>query len=228
MKQQSNKIVKGLKITGSVVFYVVMGALLLFAITTMTRRKQYDIPHLFGLGYLVVKEEARSMIGDNEDSFNPGDLVLVKVLNEKAQKELDLRALADKEIVVSFADRTLGEVNTHRVERYIEESDRIVTKGDNVGEEDPFELDREDILGIYRGKIKGAGKPIEFLNTKLGFGLVILLPMGLMLLWQGAVVIRNVFAVKTDNLRAQLEIEKEEERERIKREILEEMKKEEE
>ncbi len=227
MEQQTNKTVRIVKIALSSIFYFIIALLLLFSFASLTRRTEKDIPNIFGLGFLAFHEEADSMVGPNKDSFNPGDLVFVKVLSKKKQEKLDLALMKEQGVVVSFYDYNIKSINTHRVYEYDELTDTIRTKGDNRPA-DNFFLDRGDIVGVYSGKIKGAGKVIAFMQTQMGFAVVVVLPMLILLAWQGYKLIRNVFEVKEETLKESLEQAREEERERIKRELLEEMNKKEE
>lgn len=228
MKQQPNKVIKGIKIGLSVIFYIIIAVLLVFSLATITKRKVNDIPNIFGFGFLAVDEDAVSMQGDKKESFDPGSLVFVKVLNAKDKEKLDMQKLADDGVVISFFDPYLEIINTHRVIRYENHpvlGESVVTQGDNPNnEEDPFNLHRGDILAIYRGHVGGVGKAIGFMQTQLGFALVVMVPMLLILFWQGYVLIKNIYVAKTETLKATLEKEKEEERQRIKQELLEEMK----
>ncbi len=227
MEQQTNKTLKVVKIALTSVFYVIIALLLIFSIATLTRKTEKDIPNIFGLGFLAVHEEADSMVGPNKDSFNPGDLVFVKVLNKKQQDKLDLAAMKEQGVVISFYDFNIKTINTHRIVEYDALTDTIRTKGDNK-EIDNFFLDREEIRGIYSGKLKGVGKAVAFMQTPLGFAIVVIVPMLLLLGWQGYKLIKNIYAVKEETLKESLKQAREEERERIKRELLEEMNKKEE
>lgn len=247
--KQPNKAIKILKITSSVIFYVIIGFLFLFAITTLTRKREDDIPNLFGLGFLAVHEKATSMVGQNDDSFNPGDLIFIKVLNKKQQEKLDLEKLYNDGAVISFFDESVtyvqgGAINTHRVVEHHDDSKGgyIITRGDNVfdhegnPQSDSLHIRNNMVLGIYKGKIRGFGKVVYFMQTTMGFALVVILPMLLLLVWQGYILIRNVFQVKEQKLQEQYvppqgeglsEEErkriKDEERERIRQELLKEL-----
>ena len=160
--EKSNKgLKKGIKIALLSIFYLIIGLLLLFSVATLSVKTVKDIPNLFGKGFLAVHEQADSMVGDNKDSFNPGDLVFVNVLSEKQKQELDLQKLKDEGAVISFYDHNIKRINTHRVIDYNETKGTLTTQGDNVDEPDIVPVYRSDIVGIYIGKAKSLGKPIE-------------------------------------------------------------------
>ena len=214
MKEQ-NKTLKIVKITLNVIFYTLIALLLLYSVIIISSRGNNKIPNLFGNGFLAV--ETDSMVGDNKDSFNPGDLIFVKILSdaEKANlKEGD---------IITFIDPALSsKLNTHRI--YEVRNDGLIqTKGDKYNDPDVYLLEGKDIIAIYTGKIAGLGKFTLFLNTQLGFGLVVLLPIFLMLVYQGYVLFSNLFDIKKEKAKEELSLEKE----RMREELLKELKAEE-
>lgn len=226
MEKTNKSFKKGIKIALLSIFYLIIGFLLLFSIATLSVKTVKDIPNLFGKGFLAVHEQADSMVGDNKDSFNPGDLVFVKVLSEKQKEALDLQKLKDEGAVISFYDHNIRRINTHRVVGYNETTKSLTTQGDNESSPDIIPVYRNDIIALYTGKAKGLGKPIAFMQTPLGFGLIVVMPTLALLIYQGIVLIRNIYISKEEKLKLSLEENIDLERERIRAELLEEMKKE--
>lgn len=217
---------KALKRTLLGIYYFVIALLLLFSIATLSVKRANDIPNLFGRGFLAVDPQANSMVGNNKDSFNPGSLVFVKVLNDKQREALDLNELLEEETVISFYDYNLKRINTHRVIEVTNEG-LIRTKGDNAPA-DEFYLGRDEILAVYSGKVNGLGNLIHFMQTPLGFGIVVVLPTLILLILQGYILIKNIYVVKENKLKEDIATSNELERERIRQELLEELKKEQE
>lgn len=220
----------GLKITKIVflsLFYILIAFLLMFAIATLSRRKDDQVPNLFGKGFLAVDSRADSMTGNNKDSFKPGDLIFVNVLSKKDQENLDLEKLYNDSAVISFYDRSIRAINTHRVVEYgVSESGReyIRTQGDKEGlPMDNIYLEKEDVIAIYSGKLVGFGKPVNFMQTPMGFAVLVVLPMLVLLVYQAVVLMVNVFKVREDKLKEAVSVDQELERERLKQEILKEL-----
>lgn len=67
-----------------------------------------------------------------------------------------------------------AELVTHRVLSV--EGDTLVTKGDAVEDPDPWAVTLSDISGVYLFKIPYIGYLANFIRTKLGWFLVIILP----------------------------------------------------
>lgn len=205
---KDNKILKVSKIVGLTIFYIIIAFLFLFSVSTLARKSNDQVPNLFGLGYLAV--ESDSMVGDNKDSFDKGDLIFVRVLSKKDKDNLDITTLynagdPNKSKIVTFYDRQIDALNTHRVVGV--EGNRLITQGDNVDEVDSVRITANDIVGIYNGKIPNVGSAISFMLTPVGFGIIVVLPFVLLLLYHGIMIAKNVFIVREDKLREELKRE---------------------
>lgn len=205
---KDNKILKVSKIVGLTIFYIIIAFLFLFSVSTLARKSNDQVPNLFGLGYLAV--ESDSMVGDNKDSFDKGDLIFVRVLSKKDKDNLDITTLynagdPNKSKIVTFYDRQIDALNTHRVVGV--EGNRLITQGDNVDEVDSIRITANDIVGIYNGKIPNVGSAISFMLTPVGFGIIVVLPFVLLLLYHGIMIAKNVFIVREDKLREELKRE---------------------
>lgn len=232
-------------ITLNVLFYIFIAFLLIFAIANIASKKNNNIPTIFGYGFLNVASD--SMDGNKEDSLKVGDLIIVKLANEKRISEIEV-----EKSIITYYDDELKMLVTHRVVdiKTNDQGNKVYyTQGDKVEVINPggdykddgnyysVELHyADDILAIYSGKISGAGKVLAFLQTKAGFGLCIVLPTALLLIFEAYLLIKNLFAVNREKLAAEMEakggnqntFDIEEEKRKIREELLAEMKKEEE
>ncbi len=210
-ENKSNQI---LKIILQVLYYIVIVVLLGFSIITIASRGERDIPKIFGKGFLAVQSD--SMAGENKDSFKKGDLIFVKVLNEKSREGLEVGD------IVTFYDEILQGFNTHRIVSI--EDGTYYTQGDNREiskfPDTPRTVDK--YYAVYTGKMRGVGSFITFLNTKLGFGLVIVLPIAALFVYQGV----KVLLLVNENKKNEQEIDLEAEKEKLRAEILKELKEE--
>ena len=200
---KENKSSQILKIVLQVLYYVVIVLLLGFSIITIASRGERDIPKVFGRGFLAVQSD--SMVGDNKDSFKKGDLVFVKILNDKSRENLKVGD------VVTFYDESIRNFNTHRIVNIEELSTGtyFTTQGDNEAHPDLVDRVASDYYAIYAGKMRGVGKIITFLNTRLGFGLLIVLPITGLFVYQGVKVLLLVNENKKQVQAVDLEAEKE-------------------
>lgn len=204
---------KVLKIVGQVFYYVVIVVILTFSIITIASREEDKIPNLFGKGFLAVQTD--SMSGSNKDSFNAGDLIYVRLLSDKGREKLEVGD------VVTYFDEAIRALNTHRIIEINGTGDEmtVITKGDKDGLGRDVERPVDKILAVYTGKTPKLGKFISFLNTKLGFGLVIVLPVLALFIFQSV----RVYLLYKEKKTATSAIDIDAERERIRQEILKEM-----
>ncbi len=204
---------KVLKIVGQVFYYVVIVVILTFSIITIASREEDKIPNLFGRGFLAVQTD--SMSGSNKDSFNAGDLIYVKLLSDKGREKLEVGD------VVTYFDEAIRALNTHRIIEINGTGDEmtVITKGDKEGLGRDVERPVDKMLAVYTGKTPRLGKFISFLNTRLGFGLVIVLPVLALFIFQSV----RVYLLYKEKKTATSAIDIEAERERIRQEILKEM-----
>ena len=233
------------KIVLNVAFYVIVGLLLIFSITNLTRKDNLEVASIFGRGYCTVLTD--SMAGDNKDSFTSKDLVLVKkVTDRNRQKVVSKLEVGD---IITFVYKINGkdELNTHRIVDFVKNADGEVisffTQGDanakmygaydkSVGDISNCENPQvSDLRGVYTGKIKGLGQAMKFLQTANGFLLCVVLPMALLFIVMLLFLVLNIVNIKKakseeqhaaemEELKAKQAQMLEEEKARIRAEIL--------
>jgi len=223
----------------NVFFYLVILFLLLFAIANMKIKTQADIPHVFGRGFLSVQSD--SMMGNEKDSFDKGDMIFVKIVKEK---DVDKLAVGD---IVTWYDVNKKIFNTHRI--IVIGDNYFITQGDKAAANPAYKYDPEkpdnnpnyyevinktEVKAIHLSTWKKAGKTLDFLMSPIGFPICIVLPAVLILIFEGAILIRNIIKFNNAKMEAKFKQGKvedladlEKERERIRQEVLEELKKEE-
>ena len=229
VKEQS-KAVKIIKIVVNVIFYTLIAALFLFSIANLNKKDEYAVPSLFGRGFTTVA--TNSMAGDQKDSFTDKDLVFLKVVTDKNRDKLADKLEEGDIITFKSWNAQLGQymLNTHRIV-HVNEDGTFTTKGDANAVEDSDRVARADLRGIYTGKWKGVGSAFKFLQTSTGFLVCIVLPVLIFFIVELVLFILQLTKyrkLKTDEKHSaemeqlQLENEKklEEERARIRAEIL--------
>ena len=136
-----------------------------------------EVPSLFGYAPMIVLTD--SMVGNNEDNFNGGDLIFVKTVKPEEVKKGD---------VISFFDPQGNgtSITSHRVIDIINEDGKISfkTKGDNNNTEDKLPVPAENLAGVYTGfKIVGAGRVAMFMQTPWGLIVCVVVPILLLIGW---------------------------------------------
>ncbi|MCF7932630.1 MAG: signal peptidase I [Acholeplasmataceae bacterium] len=222
--------VKVLKIALNTLFYLVIAFLLIFSVANIRVKQEDQIPNVFGFGFLSVQSD--SMDGDYDDSFLKGDLLFVRMVDEEASLELN------EGDIITFYDNTIRALNSHRIINkgldtngdlnYITQGDNPLIQGDDVQIVYP-----EDVLAVHRSTWTGAGETLDYVRTPSGFAIVVILPVAAILLFEAFMLTKNIIRVNRTKLEAEMtqraaDSQKflEEEKEKLRKELLEELKKE--
>ena len=221
-------VIKIAKIAGNAVFYVAILFLLLFSIMNIRGSKDTaSYPNIFGRGMLAVVSD--SMDGDKEDSFQVGDLIIVKVFKEKDFNDLEIGD------VVTFFDPEAGNgeggLNSHRIVHILKDSkgnyESIVVQGDksvkdrnytfnpattneneiryngemvSSGEVDYLAAD--DILGVMIKVKEGAGNTL--LSVRKNWFFIFVIPVLILLLVEVFIVVKNIMDLKNEKAKEEL------------------------
>ncbi|MDY0210035.1 MAG: signal peptidase I [Acholeplasma sp.] len=233
--ENSNKgLIKTLKIVGNVLFYFVIVFLLFFSIANLQVKSNKDVANVFKRGFMPVLSD--SMEGDENDSFNKGDLLFVRILSDKQKESLK------KDDIITFYDLSISALNTHRVKEVT--PTYVITQGDKaalsaeyiVGEDNSGKdyqiVSYDNIKAIQTGTVPSLGSAVNYLQTPVGFALFIILPVVILLGYQGFVLTKTLLAVNKEKLESKYALEREAslkdleaEKEKIRKELLEEMNK---
>ena len=168
---------KAIKITLSVLAWILLIFALLITILVFTSDKNNGVPSLFGRMPLTVES------GSMEPTFKEGDLIIAKEIDDINELKVD--------DVISFWTNEIVEgsnvINTHRIIEVIDENGTksFKTKGDNNDQEDKYIVYPSKIIGKWTGtRLGGVGKVMKFLKTKTGFLVCILIPMAIFFLFE--------------------------------------------
>lgn len=218
----------GVKIALNVVFYILILLVLLFSISNIRAKNKNDqIPNIFGKGYLNVL--SGSMTGDNKDSFNTGDMIIVKIANKKNISKLEVGN------IVTFYDYRLASnkgagsaLDTHRIV-YIDKTNNdsyvYYTVGDKIAKQLNFDASKlnadnyltilnslgsnnyqafgsTEIRGIYSGKWSGFGKTIQTINNH--FIAIIIVPVAILLVFEIGVLVLNIMRAREEKLKLEM------------------------
>jgi signal peptidase len=168
---------KVLKIVVDVVAWLVLILALLITVLVFSSDRNGGVPSLFGIMPMTVESDSM------KPTFKKGDLIFVK--------EIDDVTKLKKGDVITFRTREIKEGsivnNTHRIVEVVDENGTLtfVTRGDNNGKNDDSAVSAGDIVGKWtEHKISGFGKVMDFLRTKTGFFVCIIIPMAIFFLFE--------------------------------------------
>ncbi len=150
----------------SVLLWAVIIIAALFAFTTLATKDVNKVANIGGFTPLSVQSD--SML----PTFAAGDLIIIKKCDPSTLKPGDI-------ITFHTIIQNQYVLNTHRIVSVEEQGilRSFVTKGDNNEIADSHIISDGDIVGLYKTKIAGLGKLMDFLSSSTGFLLVIVLPM---------------------------------------------------
>lgn len=213
------------KATWNVLFYMTIIMLLIFSAANIKVKKENDIAHVFGTGFLSV--QSNSMMGNHDDSFQKGDLIFVRMINEQQKSNLQIGE------VVTYFDYSIKAFNTHRIVDRFELDGEVyyITQGDYATEPDALPLNHTLVLATYKNHVTGVGSILDYLKTGAGYALFIILPVIFILVIEGMIMIKNImnssklkFEKQFKMIEAQAMSELEIEKEKIRKQILSELK----
>lgn len=216
-----------LKLLGNIVFYAIIILLMVFSVANMKVKREDNLANIFGVGLLSVQSDSMKGV------FETGDLLLVDMLNEDDYNQLKIGD------IVTYFDNELHAFNTHRIVDIDYDLRYAITQAEyNYHHPDepttpdqPVNFDR--IIAIYDGSmIAGLGSSLDYLQTSVGFALFVILPVLVVMIFEGVLLAKHFMALSKEKLEEKYAQERdlavqtaESERERIRAEILAEMKK---
>ncbi len=211
----NGKVKKILGVIVDVIIVLVIVLAVVVSITSFTEKASGGIPNLFGNTAFSIKTDSMS------PTIRKGDYILGKECD-------DSTALKVGDIITFFtydASNTRF-VNTHRISEVISTGSMVSyrTKGDNVDTPDDRLVAPGDIISIWaesgeKGvRIPLMGSVVEYLGTKTGFFIFIILPILLFTMWQ----VYKLIKVVMYNQKVEILEENKQDEEEIKRKAVEE------
>lgn len=162
-------------------------------------------------GVNLMPVQSDSMKGSQKDSFNQGDMLIVRKLDMESAAD---RAQIVKGSIITYKGWVNGESQyiSHRV---VEEPQRepdatgniyYATQGDYEAEQNKDTVKSilaGDVVGIVTGKIGGMGKVVTFLKQPQAFFPLIVVPLVLLLIYNGFVIVKAAMDAKVLKLEKQ-------------------------
>ncbi len=183
------------------VINVLLILILIFGIfcsyTAFVSKRGSGVPSIFGIRVFSIQSDSM------EDEFYEGDLIVDVAVKDPADLEVG--------DVITFYTIIKGErvLNTHRIKEIEDKGTYLsfTTQGDNSPDEDPMKVHQNEIVGKYCFRIAKLGSVIDFLQTSLGFLIVIVLPVALFFIYNVVQFFRVFFSYRMQKMRMQLEQE---------------------
>lgn len=165
-----SKKTKRKSVINTIVNVVLIVAIVLAAISTyisFVASSGSGVPSFFGVQLLSVQTDSM------KDTLMPGDLIVdVAVKDAKELRKGD---------IITYWTIIDGQrvLNTHRIVNVYDGGDFCIfeTQGDNNTLADPLTVHQNEVVGKYVFRVPGVGKVIDYMQTSLGFFLVVVLPV---------------------------------------------------
>ena len=156
------------------------------------------VPSILGIRPFSIQTESMY------PTLHPGDLIIATAADPDELREDD---------IVTYWTVINGErvLNTHRITDIYDGGTHLIfaTKGDNNTTADAMTVHESEIVGLYRFRIPGVGKVFDFLQTSMGFFLVIVLPVFLFFIYHLVQFFRVLFEYQNIKNRIKYEQERE-------------------
>lgn len=187
------------------VFVILCVGVSIVAVSASTNAK--NVPTVGGTCFLNVKTDSMNAAKPADvptgkpSGFSAGTLLLSKYIaeDESAVDALEVGDIITFEMKLDSSNTV--DYNTHRIIA-VERNENgallsVTTKGDNNELADGSQVSRSNIIAVYTGsKIPGLGKAMDFLSTRVGFGVCILLPLILFFIYQVVKFVMAFMSVK--------------------------------
>ncbi len=134
----------------------------------------------FAPGYDMYIVKSGSMV----PAINIGDLVITGPLNGLIGGEVKPGT------IVTY--QRGHELITHRVQSI--NGATLMTKGDALEDPDPWSISMSSVNNVYLFKIPYWGYVVNFIQTKLGWFLAIVIPAALLVLWLVKDIVKEAFS----------------------------------
>ncbi len=166
---------KVLRVTANVLAWIVLIIAFLVTIIVFSSGKNNGVANIFG--FIPMTVESDSM----KPTFSKNDLIICKEID-------DINSLKSGDVITFWTVIDGRRVkNTHRIVE-VEDTDgskSFITRGDNNPINDTAPAYSGDLIGKWtETKIGGVGKFLNFMRTKKGFFICIVIPMALFFLFE--------------------------------------------
>lgn len=211
---KKNNIKKAANIIINIILWLfVIFAVVITVIAVSASANKKNVPTIGGSCYLSVQSDSMNakkpdwVSNDAYEGFKKGDLIIGKYIAENSEEINNLKVgdiITFEYDINGDGQHSSGEYNTHRIVK-INENNGVIESFETMGDNDEYSRGQTEtvyasrVIAKYTGKRVGCvGSVINALNTQLGFGLCIVLPLLLFFAYELFVFIRTLMKVKNE------------------------------
>ena len=210
VEQQSGRGILGV-VSDIVLIILIILAIIITVMTFTSKSSDIGVGNI--LGYIPFSVKTDSM----EPTIGEGDLIISKEIKDPQAEVKEGDVITFYTLLVDSEGNTRRGFNTHRVKDIEYDKDGTVfyyvTKGDGVTSEDNQVVYPDEVVAKQLGAsvdasgkyvkgftVKSIGKALDFLQTRTGFMICIIIPLALFFIWQVYRLLAMFMAVKADKL----------------------------
>ena len=156
------------------------------------------VPSIMGIRPFSIQTDSMYPI------LKPGDLIISTGFEPEELREGD---------IITYWTVINGErvLNTHKIIDIYDGGNHLIfaTQGENNAVADALTVHESEVVGLYKFRIPGVGKVFDFLQTSIGFGLIVVLPVFLFFIYHLVQFFKVLFEYQNIKNRIKYEQERE-------------------
>lgn len=178
-----------LKIAMKVTLYMIVIALVVFAVAHMSIKKEDQIAHILGFGFLSLESD----VLDVNQSFNHSDLLLVSMVNSPEESNL---TAGD---IIIYYDKSLKTFQTKEILEIQNESNQIITMStDNLNTLKI--INTNEVIAVYNYKIQHVGTILSYIQSSSGFALCVILPILIICAYHSTKLFKSLLIIQKEKI----------------------------
>ena len=198
-KTRSEKVMKIVNISVNVLLVVVIVFAAICTYVSFVNTSGNGVPSIFGLRLMSIQTPSM------KPTIDDGDLIVSTAVDPEDLRPKD---------IITYWTNIKGErvLNTHRIENIYDGGDFLIfeTKGDANTSVDPLTVDSRELVGKYQFRIPGLGKVFDYLKTGTGFFVVVVIPVFIFFIFHLVQFFRALFEYQNVKNRIKFEQERDE------------------
>jgi signal peptidase len=178
-----------IKTTMKVTLYAFAIALVLFAVAHMSIKKEDQIAHILGFGFLSLESDD----SQTNQAFESSDLLLVSMFTTDEQSSL---VAGD---IIIYYDKSIKDFQTKEIIEVQHESNQIITMStDNLNTLKT--IDTNEVIALYNYKVAYVGTALTYIQSASGFALFIILPILIICGYQSIKLFKSLLIIQKEKI----------------------------
>lgn len=198
-KSRSERTMKIVNVAINVLLVVVIVFAAICTYVSFVNTSGNGVPSIFGLRLMSIQTPSM------KPTIDDGDLIVSTAVDPEDLRPKD---------IITYWTNIQGErvLNTHRIENIYDGGDFLIfeTKGDANTSVDPLTVDSRELVGKYQFRIPGLGKVFDYLKTGTGFFVVVVIPVFIFFIFHLVQFFRALFEYQNVKNRIKFEQERDE------------------